>query len=79
MEQVIHFETTVERGIIRIPEQFIRIVPAVVSVTLAPIKKSRIVEGSSAEAGILSIDNFKALRIDTQNWKFNREEANERR
>ena len=79
MEQVIHFETTVERGMIRIPEQYIRIVPAAVRVTLAPIKDPRIVEGCRAEAGALSIDNFLALSIDTRNWKFIREEANERR
>jgi hypothetical protein len=31
------------------------------------------------KAGVLSSSDFSALKIDTRDWKFNREEANERR
>ena len=79
MRQAIQFETVVESGIIRIPEQYIKIVPANVKVTLAPANRSRITESTKAFAGVLSKDDFSALEIDTRGWKFNREEANERR
>ena len=79
MEQVIHFETTIERGMIRIPEQFIQIVPTTVRVTLTPIKEPRIEAGCRSGVGALSINDFMALSIDTRNWEFSREEANERR
>jgi len=79
MQQAIQFETVIESGVIRIPEQYIKTVPAVVQVTLAPVSGTSIKRGAQSQAGILSPDNFLALKIDTSNWRFDREEANERR
>jgi hypothetical protein len=79
MQQAIQFETIIESGFIRIPEQYAKAVPSAVKVTLTPINEARIKLGSKSKAGVLSIDNFSALKIDTRDWKFNREEANERR
>jgi hypothetical protein len=76
--QAIHFETVVESGIIRIPEQYIGAVPAAVKVTLIPVSEPRIKAGKKAGAGALSPGDFSALKIDTQNWMFSRDEANER-
>ena len=79
MRQAIQFKTVIESGIIRIPEQYITTLPAAVKVTLAPVNSSRTIMGAKSKAGALSADDFSALRIDTRDWKFNREEANERR
>jgi hypothetical protein len=79
MQQAIQFETVIESGIIRIPEQYVGVVPATVKVTLAPVSEPRIKMGSKAKAGVLSSGDFCALKIDTRDWKFDREEANERR
>ena len=79
MQYAIQFETIIESGIIRIPEQFIKAIPANVRVTLAPVDEPQIKVGVKSKVGTLSPDDFSALKIDTQNWKFNREEANERR
>ena len=79
MEQAIHFETIIECGTIRIPEQYIKKIPASVMVTLAPLKESRIKVGSKSKVDTLSASDFSVLKIDTREWKFSREEANERR
>ena len=78
MQQTIQFETVVEKGIIRIPDEYVKVISAAVTVTLAPLSKPKIKTGSNAKAGTLSSENFKALKIDTTNFKFDREEANER-
>jgi hypothetical protein len=79
MEQAILFEATIESGIIKIPEQYIHVIPVEVRVTLVPLKAPRIKMGLKSKAGVLSSGDFTALRLDTRNWKFDREEANERR
>jgi len=79
MQQAIQFETIVESGMIRIPEQYIQAIPAAVIVTVAPVGEPKIKIGSKSRAGVLSITDFSALRIDTSKWSFSREEANERR
>jgi hypothetical protein len=83
MELVMHgsiqFETIVESGLIRIPKHYIETIPAAVKVTLAPINEPRVRPGAKSGAGTLSFDDFSAFKIDTRAWKFNREEANERR
>jgi hypothetical protein len=79
MQQHIQFETVVESGVIRIPEQYVKSISEIVKVTLAPVSKPKITVGAKAKSGNLSSDDFRALSIDTRNWKFNREEANERR
>ena len=78
MQHAIQFETIIESGVIRIPEEYVKAISAAVKVTLAPLNESRIKVGAKSKAGLLSPDDFSALKIDTQNWKFNREEANER-
>lgn len=79
MQHAIQFETIVKSGIIRIPEQYIKALPSAVKVTLAPISELRIKIGAKSKAGALSPSDFSALKINTQNFKFNRAEANERR
>jgi len=79
MQNFIEFETNVESGVIRIPEQYVKTIPATVKVTLAPVNETRIKAGLKSKAGALSLSDFSALKIDTLGWKFDREEANERR
>jgi len=78
MQHAIQFETIIESGIIRVPEQFIKKIPKSVKVTLTPVSSSNIIVGARSKAGTLSSDDFSALKIDTQGWQFSREEANER-
>lgn len=79
MQRAIQFDTVIERGIIRIPEQYIKAVPVAVQVTLVPVSDFRVKMGAKASAGALSSRDFSALKINTRDWKFDREEANERR
>jgi len=79
MQQAIQFETIIESGIIRIPEQFIKAVPTAVVVTLVPVSDTHIKMGARSKAETLSPEDFSAIKIDLKGWKFDREEANERR
>lgn len=79
MQQAIQFETVIDSGVIHVPEQYINSVPTAVTVTLSPAYESFIIAGAKSKAGMLSADSFSALKINTKNWKFDREEANERR
>jgi len=79
MQQAIQFETVIDSGIIRIPDQYIKTVPPFAKVTIAPGNSSRIKIGRKSKAGELSLNSFSCMKIDTRDWKFNREEANERR
>ena len=74
----IQFETVIESGIIRVPEQYTNLIPTVVKVTLVPVSEPSIRIGTKSKASALSNKDFCALKINTKNWKFNREEANER-
>jgi len=78
MTEAIQFETIVDRGLIRIPEHLVKTVPVSVKVTLTPMGDPHIKAGVKSKAGELSSDDFAALSIDTGNWTFDREEANER-
>ena len=78
MQQAIQFETIIESGVIRIPEQFIKAVSSAVIVTLAPVSDTRIKTGAKSKAGALSPGAFSAIKIDLRGWKFDRDEANER-
>ena len=74
--RAIQFETAVNGNTILIPEQFIKILPPHVSVTLIPVDnkakfKSKIKDTPS------SINEFPAI-LNTAGFKFNREDANER-
>jgi len=79
MQQYIQFETIIKSGLIRIPEQYIKKISTAVKVTLTPANGPHIKMGTKSKAGMLSLDDFSTLKIDTEGWKFNREEANERR
>jgi len=74
----IQFETTVdlENYSIRIPEQYIDQIPARVTVTFDDEEKPRLKLKTRKE--MPSIDEIPAI-LDTRDWKFDREEANERR
>ncbi|MDR1110096.1 MAG: hypothetical protein LBP92_05225 [Deltaproteobacteria bacterium] len=79
MNQAIQFEGNIENGVIRIPEQYVNALPVSVFVTLVPVSEPRIIHGPRSNPGEISPNDFSALKIDTQGWKFDREEANERR
>ena len=74
----VQFETTVdlENYSIRIPEQYIDQIPARVTVTFDDEEKPRLKLKTRKE--MPSIDEIPAI-LDTRDWKFDREEANERR
>ena len=77
----IQFETTVdvENNLIRIPEQYIDQIPARVTrvtVKFEDEEKPRLKLKTRKE--FPSIDEFPRV-LDTTDWKFDREEANERR
>ena len=78
MQQAISFDTIIESGIIRIPEQYIKAIPSSVKVTVAPNVKPKIKHGANSGVGVLSETSFCALKINTSDFKFDREEANER-
>jgi len=73
---VIQFESVVEGDVIRIPEQYIDQIPARVAVTLVDVEKPRLKPKTRKE--LPNIEEF-PLVLDTRGWKFDREEANERR
>ena len=73
---VIQFESVVEGDIIRIPAQYIGKIPARVAVTLVDVEKPRLKPKTRKE--LPSIEEFPPM-LDTRGWKFDREEANERR
>ena len=75
---VIQFESVVEDNLIRIPEQYIDQIPARVAVTLVDVEKPRFKPKTKKEKPS-SIEEFSELKLDISNWKFDREEANERR
>jgi hypothetical protein len=55
-----------------------KIVPSAVSVTLIPTIQTNPGFKPKSKSKPVSIDEFPAI-LDTKGWKFNREEANERR
>ena len=78
MQQAIQFETVVDSGVIHIPEEYVKLISAPVIVTLVPINKPKIKTNAKAKAGLVSSENFNAIKIDTSDFKFSREDANER-
>ncbi|MDR3283768.1 MAG: hypothetical protein LBS97_01145 [Treponema sp.] len=73
---VIEFQSVVEDDIIRIPEAYRGTFSAPVVVTVREKRSSRLIPRTGS--GPITEANFAALRIKTQGWKFNRDEANER-
>ena len=74
---VIQFESVVEGNIIRIPEEYINQIPDKVTVIFAD-KNSPQFRPKAKKEKPASIEEFSDLKLDTSNWKFDREEANER-
>jgi C4-type Zn-finger protein len=74
------FKTIVEDNIIHLPEEMRGKISHAVKVTLSIEDEysPSIVQGVNSKAGGLSIDDFQPF-INTKGWKFDREEANERR
>jgi hypothetical protein len=75
---VIQFDSVVEGDIIRIPEEYIGQIPAMVTVMLMDAEKPRFMPKTKKEKPS-SLEEFSNLKLDTRGWKFDREEANERR
>jgi len=76
--RTIQFETVVNGGVIRIPEQYMKLIPRAVNVTLVPAEKERPKFKAKTKSNPSDINEFPAI-LNTKGWKFNREEANERR
>jgi len=76
---LVQFETAVdvENNPIRIPEQYIYRIPATVTVSFVE-EKSRF-RPKTKKKKPSSIEEFSDLKLGSANWKFDREEANERR
>ncbi|AEF85964.1 hypothetical protein TREPR_2771 [Treponema primitia ZAS-2] len=72
------FESVVEDNTIHIPQQyhFDNRKPVLVTITIMQDDIPLIIPRKGK--GQITKDNFKALRISTKNFKFDREEANER-
>jgi hypothetical protein len=75
---IVQFESAVDGDIIRIPAQYIGQIPAIVTVTFVDAEKPRFKPKTKKEKPS-SLEEFSDLKLDTSNWKFDREEANERR
>ena len=76
---VIQFESVVEGNVIRIPEKYLNTIYSGTKVTVLSHDSSKRLRSCRAEAGDLLPDDFTALKLDTIGFKFDREEANERR
>jgi hypothetical protein len=72
--QSIQFDAVVNGGIIHIPKQYLSYVTAAVKVTLTPVPQTKL----KSKTRPSSIEEFPAI-LNTKGWKFDREEANERR
>jgi len=77
--EVIEFQSVVEGDTIRVPEQYKQFLTKMVRVRIMPMGNGKIKSARRPGPGMLTPDDFSALRIDTTGWKFDREEANERR
>jgi hypothetical protein len=74
----IAFQSVLHDNVIRVPDQyrFDAEIPVLVTITVMAEDKPHIIP--RRKRGKVTEDNFTALRIDTKNFKFDREEANER-
>lgn len=69
----VEFESQVEGGMIRIPERYRNTVGSRVKVIVL------MDEYSAGKRGCFGPEDFTELKLSTRGWKFDREEANERR
>jgi len=76
--RTIQFETVVSGDVIRIPERYMKLVPRAVNETLVPTETERLKFKAKTKGKPSDIGEFPAV-LDTMGWRFDREEANERR
>jgi hypothetical protein len=67
------FNSVIEGDIIRVPEQYKNIAGSAVRVIIMPSDES------APKRKTLGPEDFTELKIRTRGWKFDRDEANERR
>ena len=77
--RTIQFETVVNGDIITIPDLYRKKIRSGAKVKVFTVGAAGNAENPKTKAGALTANDFKALRIDTRGFKFDREEANERR
>jgi hypothetical protein len=75
LQEAIFFNSVIEDNIIRIPEMYKNIFKHRVLVAVEIIDTTSLPAESTKK---YTPDNFTALKLDTKNWKFDRDEANER-
>ena len=75
MQESILFESTIEDGLILIPKAYQGFFKtnSLVTVKISAASKQVLQREALAES------DFMAMKLDTKGWKFNRDEANERR
>ena len=74
----IAFQSVVEDNTIHVPEQYRIDNSSPVLVTITLLSDNRPIIIPRRKQGRVTEDNFTALKIDTKNFTFDREEANER-
>jgi hypothetical protein len=76
--QAIQFESIVNGNVITIPVRYRTKIRSGSKVKVLTTVSADSVVKPKAKAGALTANDFSALKIDTRNFKFDREEANER-
>ncbi|GHV78053.1 hypothetical protein AGMMS49942_28740 [Spirochaetia bacterium] len=74
----ITFKSEVKDNVIKIPEQYKDLLTSTVVVTIRPTNEEGPIIYPPRNTGLISEANFQAAKIDTRNFVFNRDEANER-
>ncbi|GHV89621.1 hypothetical protein AGMMS50268_01240 [Spirochaetia bacterium] len=74
----ITFKSEVRDNAIKIPEQYKGIISSQVVVTIRPTNEEGPIIYPPRNTGPITEANFQAAKIDTRNFVFNRDEANER-
>ena len=74
--QSIEFESEIKEGIITVPKQYAQFFKGIVRIIIMPANNDKI--RLAPEPGPVTAAEFTPT-INTEGWKFNREEANERR
>jgi len=77
-ENTIEFQTVVEDDMIKIPDEYRGRFTSLVTVCIFQdeTKNNKII--SRIKAKPFQLEDFSSLKLDLRNWKFDREEANER-
>ena len=73
----IQFKSVVKDGVIQVPEQYRNFLWQDVQVTVLANDFTETL--NETYTGRIFADDFLELKLDTRGWKFDREEANERR